>query len=543
MAKMRTGRKNGGPGDPPEKTNGDGGIVRLPMRSPQQAVRDLVESQNRKMIEQRYGKDAYKYSMNPETDETVAYSGYMGKSKGLEGFKDKLEGGSGRMSKSDYDKIVAYNQAQLQKQREYDKARRDIINQNTAATRGYEQRKAAQAQGVKNYEAAMAEGGYYDVTDWENRNKPGSKVDDISRAWYSEGRFLTPSEQEKYVKMHPDMYKNMLPGSKILMSDPEWIPYATTEPGEKKKRLEKEIYESELKRQGESLQKQPGMYGPREKYILTKAIGKPAPFTEEAPTLQDVPEERGDEYYKYKAQPVLEKTRQFKLRGPKIKEPTDPGYKDPEKVKKERDFGRPKGKNIHLHPDQRKEEMEKKRTARKQRRQEYISDLMSGSLPTSYRREGKMAKAYFGEGELGDSYEGMNRKQIQEEKQSLKKMLKEGGMSREATAITRDEIKRANLAQKYLKKAFGGKDEASRIEPGALPSEYGGYQSKHMKRGIRSFTPEKMKNYRAQQVFDRKKAAQAALEKEISDPNYTGLTPDEYARAVVEGYAKRKKIK
>ena len=161
--------------------------------------------------------------------------------------------------------------------------------------------------------------------------------------------------------------------------------------------------------------------------------------------------------------------------------------------------------------------MEKKRTARKQRRQEYISDLMSGSLPTSYRREGKMAKAYFGEGELGDSYEGMNRKQIQEEKQSLKKMLKEGGMSREATAFTRDEIKRANLAQKYLKKAFGGKDEASRIEPGALPSEYGDYQQEHMKKGIKYYTPEKMKNYRAQQVFDRKKAAEAQKQKEAAE--------------------------
>jgi hypothetical protein len=476
MAKMRTGRKNGLPGDPPKKTTAlnqvdleaDREIVSMPIRSLQQLGREMVEDQNRKMIEQKYGKDAWKYSMNPKTDQTVAVRRMASKTPTtIDYYSDYIEGGPERfrMDKSEYDAIVARNKERQQKQLDYDKARRDIISQNEALTRGYEARKAGQAKAMEAYKKGIAQGAL-------DLGVEGSDADifkgqhGYTKAQYGDGKVISSYAQKKLEERGRDKsgFKDLPAGYRLVASDPEWTAYDIAELGSpEQERIRKRILKS---KEGEPIQWTKGVSGKDvEAHAYTPGYYKPKDFTEEAPTLQDVPEERPASFYGYEDQPVLEQTQQFEL-GPRPKEKEErvPRYSDPTvyKGKSQRVF---RGDKIKVH------NQEERRKARKERRQQYFSDLMSGSLPTSYRREGKMAKAYFGESELGDSYEGMNKKQVQEKKQSLKKMLKEGGMSKEAKAYTKGEIKRANLAEKYLKKAFGGKDEASRIKPGATPSD------------------------------------------------------------------------
>jgi len=237
MAKMRTGRKNGGPGDPPS---------RLEPRIPSGIS-------NRGLIERKYGKDAYKYTMSGEDDGTVAVSGYKAKTPGFEDKysldvdpKGKYAKKNFRMSREEVDAISARNRARLEEQQAYDEKRRAIISEDERAQRGYAQRKAKQARQMKEYDAAIA-AGYPDVTALANRDKPGSEFEGtMEAAQLIEGRFLTPSEQKKWVGIQKRGDKNYekLPGSRIVASDPEWIPYYLSEEGPEKRKLEKEIYES-----------------------------------------------------------------------------------------------------------------------------------------------------------------------------------------------------------------------------------------------------------------------------------------------------------
>jgi hypothetical protein len=535
MAKMRTGRKNGGPGDPPKKTTADREIVSLPMRSLQQLGREMVEDQNRKLIEQRYGKDAaWKYSLNPETDQTVAVRRMASKSPTENYYSGYVEASPEkfRMDKSEYDAIVARNKERNQKQLDYDAARRAVISQNEGLTRGYKGRKAAQAQAMERYKKGIAQGAL-DLGVEGSGDDILKGQDAMTKAQYGDGKVISSYAQKKYEGAR-QQFEDLPPGYRLVASAPEWTAYDIAELGSpEQERIRKRILKS---KEGQPIQWTKGVSGkPVEAHPYTPGYYKPKDFTEEAPTLQDVPEDRPTSFYGYEDQPVLEKTQQFRMSPRKAqKEEERPSYEDPTvfKGKPQRVF---RGQKIKVH------NQEERRKNRKERRQQYFSDLMSGSLPTSYRREGKMAKAYFGESELGDSYEGMNKKQIQEKKQSLKKMLKEGGMIKEYKAYTKGELKRANLAEKYLKKAFGGKDEASRIKPGATPSDYGYGLREHMEKGIKEFTPGKMKNYRAQQAYDRKIAAQKAFEDQFSAPNYQGPTIEEYTRDMLRAVRERKK--
>ena len=310
MAKMRTGRKNGGPGDPPKKTNADREIVSLPPLSI-----NSLESSIRDTIGRKYGKDAWKYSMSPETDETVAVSGYKAKTPGFENKysldvdpKGKYAKKNFRMSREEVDAIYARNRARLEEQQAYDKKRREIISEDERAQRGYAQRKAKQARQMKQYDAGIA-AGKHDLTDLANRDKPGSKLEGTATAaQLYEGRFLTPSEEKKWVDIQKRGDKNFerLPGSRIAVSDPEWVSYYFTEDGPEKRKLEKEIYESELakaEKGGYKIQTTEGMYGPREAFMFVEGVSKPDPFTEKKPERLDIPEERGDEYYGYEPEP------------------------------------------------------------------------------------------------------------------------------------------------------------------------------------------------------------------------------------------------
>ena len=541
MAKMRTGRKNGGPGDPPKKTTAlnqvnleaDREIVSLPMRSAQQVGRGLMEAQNRKMIEQKYGKDAWKYSMNPETDQTVAvrrmaskspttvdyYSGYV------EGSPERF-----RMDKSEYDAIVARNKERQQKQLDYDKARRDIISQNTAATRGYEARKAGQAQAMERYKKGIAQGAL-------DLGVEGSDADifkgqhGYTKSQYGDGKVISSYAQKKLEERGRDKsgFKDLPAGYRLVASDPEWTAYDIAELGSpEQERIRRRILKS---KEGEPIQWTKGVSGKRvEAHAYTPGYYKPKDFTEEAPTLQDVPEDRPASFYGYEDQPVLEKTQQFELYPrPKEKKERVPRYSDPTvwKGKSQRGI---RTQKIYV-PGQK----ERARAARKERRQQYFSDLMSGSLPTSYRREGKMAKAYFGESELGDSFhdyegKGMGRKKIGEYKESLKQQLKEGGMSKEAKAYTKGELKRARLADKYLKKSFGAQEVNEGVDlPMYDPKKkkfinpsYADYLAEHMDKGIKHFTPGVMREYAARQRYDRKKLAEKEAMDMMQDPSYTG---------------------
>jgi hypothetical protein len=504
MAKMRTGRKNGGPGDPPKKTNADREIVSLPIRRP-------TSISNRDLIERQYGKDAYKYTMSGEDDGTVAVSGYKAKTPGFENKysldvdpKGKYGKKNFRMSREEIDAISARNRARLEEQQAYDKKRREIISEDERAQRGYAQRKAKQAMQMKQYDAGIA-AGLHDVTDLANRYKPGSKLEGTATgAQLYEGRFLSPSEEKKWVDIQKKGDKNYkrLPGSRIVASDPEWIPYYFAEPGEEKRRLEKETYESELakaEKGGYKIQEDRGMYGPREAYMFVEGVSKPDPFTEEKPERLDIPEERGDEYYGYEPEPQIEKTKQFELSPrPKQKEEERPEWQEPSKP---RSYGKAfKGAVM--------KDKRSRQAARKQRVQS-IKDTLTGKGRASYKKEGEMAKAYFGDQDF-DSYEGEGTTAIGEDIAMYKDMIKNpseiSGESRaerkERIGAYKSGLKKAKLAKKYLEKA--GQEAGFDFSRSDSYNELEG-------RGIRTYTPQAMKGFREQESYDA-----------MMDESYTG---------------------
>ena len=494
MAKMRTGRKNGGPGDPPS---------RLEPRIPSRIA-------NRGLIERQYGKDAYKYTMPGEESDTVAVSGYKAKTPGFEDKysldvdpKGKYGKKNFRMSREEIDAISARNRAKLEEQQAYNKKRRSIISEDERAQRGYAQRKAKQAREMKEYDAAIA-AGYTDVTALANRDKPGSELEGtMEGAQFSEGRFLSPSEQKRYVDIEKKANKNyeMLPGSRIVASDPEWISYKLSEEGPEKAKLGKKIYESELakaEKGGYEIQTEEGRYGPREAYSFIKGVSKPAPFTEEKPERLDIPEERGDEYYGYEPEPQIEKTKTFTL--PSIDRPEEerPEWQEPSKP---RSYGKAfKGAVM-------KDKMSRK-AARKQRAQS-IKDTLTGKGRASYKKEGEMAKAYFGDQDF-DSYEGEGTTAIGEDIAMYKDMIKNpseiSGESRaerkERIGAYKSGLKKAKLAKKYLEKA--GQEAGFDFSKSDSYNELEG-------RGIRTYTPQAMKGFREQESYDA-----------MMDESYTG---------------------
>lgn len=477
MAKMRTGRKNNVNGGPPDLA---------PLRP--RFIRD------EKGLQSRYGDQAYRYS-SAAADDDIPITSYKGKT-------------NYRMPKKEYEGILERNKSKLSeyqsKMQEYNTA----MQKDAAAQSAYEKRKTEQAEKMKQYDAAMKAGDYLDITDWENREKIGSKLEgSMTGAQYYGGRALTPGEEQAYIKKRQkaDPSYNLLPGSKIIASDPEWISYDLMEEGAEKGRVGKKIYESEFAKD-KDIQKAQGMYGPVEKHMYTKAISKPAEFTEERPTRLAIPDKPS--YPSLEEEPkTASALKERKLR--KVTQEAAPEWEAP---KPDAEFRRKS-------PKMGKMKDKYSRQARRKQQVEGVKRALGigqGPKDLTYEQEGELAKAYFG-GETGTgTYEGSGVKDIEGDISMYKEMRKSVRSDKDLSRAEKREkisdykagIQKAKKAKEYLERAD---------QPTGFDSSRSDSYNSVEGTGIKTWTPEAMKGYEKKRAYDERSMLDM-----YSNPEYTG---------------------
>jgi len=358
MARMRTGRKNGGPGDPPREE-----VTSLPAK---RATYVRPEG----MLQQQYGAGAYKYTMPGEDSGTVAVSEYGGK-KNL------------RMPTSKVEAIKARNQAKRDEAMAKNKAYFDAKYKDEKLQEGYETRKSQHAQALKDYESAVAQG----AAPGDIMNVGGGEQGrSMQQAQFGGGRYLTASESKAYRDIRKDSPE--IKGTRYYASNPEYIGYDTMREGPEKEALGKKLL-------ADALKKDPDVQLKRDKGSVERSIAhvamKPGEFTEKRPARLSIPEP--SETPTYEEEPKVEST--YTARAPKLKPlatESTAEWKDPSKP----------GKGAKVAKTQKIEGV--KPTPKKDRYMER----------GSYGKEGKMAKSYFGE------FAGQSLSDVQEEKQAIK---------------------------------------------------------------------------------------------------------------------------
>ena len=356
MARMKTGRKNGGPGDPPRQD-----VVSMTPKRP-------TFIRNERLLESQYGPEAYRYTMPGEND-TVPVRSYKGK----ENF---------RMPKSEYEKIVQRNAALRSEAQAKNKEYFDAKWKDESRQLAYEERKKRHQAQKDIYDKGVASGTLV----------PGgplnvSKGKSAQEAWFGEGRFLTSEEQKAYDKIQaragaPTTTK----GARMFASNPEYIQYDIMEEGPKKAALGKKLL-------AEAIKKDPNVQLTTDKgsasRLYQQVMSDPGEFTEERPERLPVPAKPTP--VRTEEEPQITSSRQFEMPARPVKETDElkfniaPRKKAPKVAKTQRVAGLKGTRKVDRQMEGRGE-----------------------------RKEQEMAKAYFGD------YAGMSLSEIQEEKQAIK---------------------------------------------------------------------------------------------------------------------------
>lgn len=356
MARMKTGRKNGGPGDPPRQDVGP-----LTPKRPT-FIRD--ES----MLQSQYGPEAYRYTM-PGEDDTVAVRSY----KGQENF---------RMPKSKYEEIVQRNAALRSEAQAKNKEYFDAKWKDESRQLAYEERKKRHSERQDAYKKAIdsgaVSGGIMNVSEGQGAQK----------AWYGGGRALTSTEEKAYdeIRARSGATNNKIKGTRMFASNPEYIQYDIMEEGPKKAALGKRLL-------SEAIKKDPNVQLTTDKGSVARQYGyvamDPGKFTEERPGRLPIPSKPTP--VRTEEEPQITSSRQFEMPARPTKE----------------------AKELEFNIASRKKAPKVARTQRvaglKGTRK--VDRQMEGR---GERKEQEMAKSYFGD------YAGMSLSGVQEEKEGIK---------------------------------------------------------------------------------------------------------------------------
>lgn len=356
MARMKTGRKNGGPGDQPRQEVGP-----LAPKRPT-FIRDEG------MLESQYGKEAYRYTM-PGEDDTVAVRSYKGK----ENF---------RMPKSKYEEIVQRNAALRDEAQAKNKEYFDAKWKDESTQMAYEERKKRHQAQKDIYDKGVASGSIV----------PGGPLNvsqgkSAQEAWFGEGRFLTSEEQKAYDKIQaragaPTTTK----GARMFASRPEYVQYDIMEEGPKKAALGKKLL-------AEAIEKDPNVQLTTDKgsasRMYQQVMSDPGEFTEERPERLPVPAKPTP--VRTEEEPTITSSRQFEMPARKAKE----------------------AEELSFHIASRKKAPKVAMTQRVAglKGTSKVDRQMEGR---GERKEQEMAKSYFGD------YAGMSLSGVQEEKEAIK---------------------------------------------------------------------------------------------------------------------------
>lgn len=469
MARMKTGRKNGGPGDQPRQDVG-------PL-SPKRPT--FIRDEG--MLESQYGKEAYRYTM-PGEDDTVAVRSYKGK----ENF---------RMPKSKYEEIVQRNAALRSEAQAKNKEYFDAKWKDESRQLAYEEKKKRHQAQKDIYDKGVASGSIV----------PGGPLNvsqgkSAQEAWFGEGRFLTREEQQAYDKIQaragaPTTTK----GARRFASNPDYIQYDIMEEGPKKAALGKRLL-------AEAIKKDPNVQLTTDKgsasRLYQEVMSDPGEFTEERPGRLPIPSKPTP--VRTEEEPQITSSRQFKKEARPVKETDELKFniasrkKAPKVAKTQRVAGL-------------------KGTRKVDRQMEVRGE----------RKEQEMAKAYFGD-YAQKTYEkdkpegerlkvrGMSLPQIQEEKEAIKQSEAFKRGDKDAKQM----LKTAKLAEKYIKSMPTGK-HGTGVEEGEEVT-YSKLQKKGRKKGVSAqVRPDAMEGYRAYKLQQDELSKNDAIDM-YSDPKYVG---------------------
>ena len=469
MARMKTGRKNGGPGDQPRQDVGP-----LTPKRPT-FIRDEG------MLESQYGPEAYRYTMPGEND-TVPVRSYKGK----ENF---------RMPKSEYERILQRNAALRDEAQAKNKEYFDAKWKDESRQLAYEERKKRHAERQDAYKKAIdagaVSGGIMNVSEGQGAQK----------AWYGGGRALTSAEEKAYdeIRARSGATNNKIKGARMFASNPEYIQYDIMEEGPKKAALGKKLL-------AEAIKKDPNVQLTTDKGSVARQYGyvamDPGKFTEERPERLPVPAEPTP--VRTEEEPQITSSRQFKKEARPVKETDELKFniasrkKAPKVAKTQRVAGL-------------------KGTRKVDRQMEVRGE----------RKEQEMAKAYFGD-YAQKTYEkdkpegerlkvrGMSLPQIQEEKEAIKQSEAFKRGDKDAKQM----LKTAKLAEKYIKSMPTGK-HGTGVEEGEEVT-YSKLQKKGRKKGVSAqVRPDAMEGYRAYKLQQDELSKNDAIDM-YSDPKYVG---------------------